>query len=67
MIPIADVDPNCGPDSCPQEPIEPYIRGEGLNPNNFVAEDQSVSKFVLETQPNDRKRPNFKKCKCYCS
>ncbi|KAH9770671.1 SWIM-type domain-containing protein [Citrus sinensis] len=43
------------PDSCPEEPVEPYVEGECLSPNNFVAEDQSIFEFVPKTQPNDRR------------
>ena len=52
------MDPNFGPNSCLEEPVEPYVEGEGLSPNNFVAEDQSIFEFVPETQPNDRRRAN---------
>lgn len=33
----------------------PYVGGEGLSPNNFIIEDQSISKSVPETQSNGRK------------
>ncbi|KAH9783654.1 SWIM-type domain-containing protein [Citrus sinensis] len=55
VTPITHVDPNVGPDSCPEEHVEPYVEGECLSPNNFVAEDQSIFEFVPETQPNDRR------------
>lgn len=59
MTPIADVDPNFEPDNYAQEPIELYVGGESLNPNNLVAEVHSISKFVHRTQPNDRRGPNL--------
>ena len=58
MTPITNVDPYYRSDSCSQEPVKLYVGGEGLSPNNFVAKDQSIFKFVSETQPSDRKEPN---------
>ena len=55
VTPITHVDPNFRPDNCPEEPVEPNVEGEGLSPNNFIDEDQSIFEFVLETQPNDRR------------
>ena len=62
VTPITHVDPTFGPDSCPKEPVERYVEGEGLSPNNFVAEDQSIFEFVPETQPNDRRLLSVRKC-----
>ena len=56
------MDPNFGPDRCPEEHVEPYVKGECLSPNNFIAEDQSIFEFVPETQPNDRRLLSVRKC-----